>query len=340
MKKTVFWLLVVGLLLIPSRPAHADDGPPKDRVIIGQNFTLRSGETIDGDLVVIGGETAIEAKAAVQGDLVVIGGSLRLDGETMGSAVVIGGSASLGESGFVGRDLVALGGSFQRAEGSRIEGDIITNLSISIDEGLPRGAAVPAPSLPPGTDFHFDFGPLGTMIAVLLQALFLGAVAMLLTAFLHPQLDRVAQAVQAQPFAAGSFGLLTILLAPLAIVVMAITLVLIPLALAAGILLVLAWLFGVTAMAQIIGERLTDAMHRSWEPVVSAGFGAFVLGLVLGTSNQIPCVGWLASALVGLVGLGAATMTLFGTRSQLRAPSPIAPPGSGAEGGGPLASAS
>ena len=315
MKKTFCWLLLFGLLVVPSRAAYADDGSPHDRVIIGQNFTLQDGETVDGDLVVIGGETTIDVGATVQGDLVVIGASLRLDGEAVGSAVVIGGSASLGETAVVGHDLVALGGSFQRADGARIGGDIITNLAINT-ERLPRGTAVPTPAFPPESDFQLDFGPLGTIAAVFFQAIGLGAVAMLLSVFLHPQLDRVAQAVQGQPFAAGSLGLLTVFLAPLAIVIMAITLILIPLALATAFLLVLAWLFGLVALGQIVGERLAQAMHRNWEPVLSAGFGAFVLGIVLGTSNQIPCVGWLASVIIGLVGLGAATMTLYGTRTQ------------------------
>ena len=76
----------------------------------------------------------------------------------------------------------------------------------------------------------------------------LAALAMLLTAFLHPQLDRVAQALVAQPFMVGSIGLLTVFVAPIAVVILAITLILIPVALAAVILLVLGWLFGVVAV--------------------------------------------------------------------------------------------
>lgn len=338
MKKTICWLLLVGLVLIPARAVFADDGSMKDRVVIGHNFTLQSGETIDGDLVVIGGETTIELGGTVLGDLVVIGGSLRMDGQIHGSAVVIGGSASLGETGSVSRDLVALGGAFQRAEGSDIGGDIITNLAINTDR-IPRAAVAPIPSFPPEAASRLDLGAWGAIATVFLQAIGLGAVAMLLTAFLHPQLDRVAQAAQEQPFAAGSFGLMAVFLAPLAIVVMAITLILIPLALALGILLVLAWLFGVVALGQVVGERLTHALHRTWEPVLSAGFGALALGIVLGTSNQIPCIGWLASALIGLVGLGAATMTLFGTRAPARGPVAVTLSGGGTAEGGPLAPA-
>jgi acetyltransferase-like isoleucine patch superfamily enzyme len=334
MKKTAYWLLLAALLIMPVRAAYADDGTAHDRLIIGQNFTLPAGETLDGDLVVLAGEVTIGEGALIQGDLVVIGGGLRLDGEARGSAVVIGGSASLGAASSVGRDLVALGGSFQRADGSRIAGDIITNLSVTT-ERPPRATAIPGPALPPNPDLYFDFGPVGTFAGVLFQALALGLVAMLLSTFLRPQLDRVAQAVQEQPFAAGSLGLLTVFLAPFAIVLMAITLILIPLALAAAFLLVLAWLFGVVALSHVVGERLTQAMHRRWEPVLTAGFGAFIVGVLLGTSNQIPCIGWLASALIGLVGLGAATMTLFGTREQYRGGAPVVARTIDAEGGGP-----
>jgi len=312
MTKMLYCLLVAGLLLAPQGVAHADDGIGHDRVIIGQNVTLRNGEVIDGDLVVIGGEVTIETDASVRGDLVVIGGSLRLDGAAQGSAIVIGGGTSIGETGSVARDLVALGGSLQRADGASIGGDIISNLAISTTR-LPQVNPAPAPPPPAKTDFRFDFGPLGRLATVFVQGVGLAALAMLLSAFLHPQLDHVAQALQSRTLEAGSLGLLTVFLAPLAIVIMAITLILIPLALAAVFMLVLAWLFGIVALGQVVGERLTRAMRQSWEPVLSVGFGAFVLGIALAVLNQIPCVGWMAASLAGLIGLGAAIMTLFGT---------------------------
>jgi hypothetical protein len=43
--------------------------------------------------------------------------------------------------------------------------------------------------------------------------------------------------------------------------------------------------------------------------------GTFLIGIVIGTVNLVPCVGWLAPVIVGLVGLGAAVITLFGTRA-------------------------
>jgi hypothetical protein len=73
--------------------------------------------------------------------------------------------------------------------------------------------------------------------------------------------------------------------------------------------------------------------------VVSAGAGTFLLGIGVGIVNLIPCVGWLAPFIVGLIGLGAAVITIFGTRPVPR-PEAAAPagPSAGAEPSLPPAS--
>src|SRR5512143_77348 len=127
MKKVLYGLVLLALFLLPASPAYAQ-GPHDGRLIIGQDFTLKSGETLNGDLVVIGGQAAIEKTASVHGDIVVVGGSLRLEGSGTGNAVVIGGVAALGAQSSVAGDVVTVGGSLQRAEGAKIGGNIVTNL--------------------------------------------------------------------------------------------------------------------------------------------------------------------------------------------------------------------
>jgi hypothetical protein len=339
MNRVLYTLMLVALASLTTQPAHASEVTLEGRVIIGQNFTLNSGQTLNGDLVVVGGAVFVEHNASVQGDIVVIGGNLQLDGATSGDAVVIGGIASLGEQASLSGDVVTVGGTLERAQGAHIGGNIITNLpppSLT----WPNATAMPTPPVPPQPPLRFDFGPLGRMAGILLQALGLTALAMLLTALLHPQLDRVAQAAVSQPFVAGSIGLLTAFLAPIAVVVLAVTLILIPVALAAVMLLVLAWLFGVVALGLVVGERLTQAAHKTWEPVLSAGVGTFVLAIGVGTINLVPCVGWLAAVLVGLLGLGAAVITVFGTRSVLRSAATAPAADFGGPGSPPASAAS
>jgi hypothetical protein len=317
MKNTLKVILLLAVLLAPTMPAHAFDGSGQGRLIIGQNFTLGPGQTVDGDLVVIGGTATIEYGGSVRGDIVVVGGSLRLDGQTTGNAVVIGGAAAVGPRASVGSDLITLGGNLRHETGAKIGGDVITNLPMPAISLPPLGVRT-APSVPVSSPPPFGAGALGAVVGVLLQSIGLAALAMLLTAFLRPQLERVAAAAQAQPLMAGSLGLLVAVVAPLALVLLAITLILIPVALAAIMLLVLAWLFGVVALGMLIGDRVALSFGGTIEPVISAGIGTLILGLVVSTARLVPCVGWLAPLLVGLLALGAAVATMFGTRSMGR----------------------
>jgi hypothetical protein len=309
MKSVLKVLLLLAVLLAPTMPAHAFDGSGQGRLIIGQDFTLSPGQTVDGDLVVIGGTATVEYGGTVQGDVVVVGGSLRLDGQTTGNAVVIGGAAAVGPRASIGSDLITLGGNLRHETGAHIGGDVITNLPLPAIS-LPPVGIRPAPSAPPA----LGGSALGAVVGVLLQSIGLAALAMLLTAFLRPQLERVAQAAQAQPLMVSSVGLLVAVVAPLAVIVLAITLILIPIALAAIMLLVLAWLFGVVGLGTLIGDRVAMSFRGTFEPVISAGIGTLILGLVVSTAHLVPCVGWLAPLLVGLLALGAAVVTMFGTR--------------------------
>jgi hypothetical protein len=332
MKKLAYAIVLVALLLLPAHSAYALSSPKDGRVFVGQNFTLKSGDTLNGDLVVIGGEANIEQSAIVKGDIVIIGGSLTLDGQGTGDAVVIGGLVTMGQEASVAGDVVTVGGSLQRAQGAEIGGNIVSNLPPPTIQ-LPKVPGTQTPSAPPAPKFNVNFGPLGTAAGIFFQSLGLAALAMLLAVFLHPQLDRVAQAVIAQPFMAGSIGLLTALVAPITLIILVITLILIPVALAATILLMLAWLFGVVAFGMEVGDRFTKAIHQSWEPVLSTGFGTFLLAIVIGTVNLVPCIGWLAGVLVGLIGLGAAVITMFGTRPMFR-PALASPPVESGTGSG------
>ncbi len=314
MRNLFYTFALLAVLLLPAAPAFALGPSLEGRVIIGQNFTLKSGETLTGDLVIIGGQAEVQQGAVVTGNTVVIGGNLQLDGQVDGDAVVIGGLVSLGSQASLAGDAVTIGGMVQRAEGAKIGGNIVSNFPPPTLQ-FPSGAATQAQPLPPQPNFQLDFGPLGTAVSIFFQALGLAALAMLLTVFVHPQLDRVAQAVTTQPFIAGSIGVLTVIATAITVVILAVTLILIPVAIATAFLVVLAGLFGILALGMEVGDRFTKAVHQSWEPVLSAGLGTFLLAVVVGTVNLIPCIGWLAMAIVAMMGLGAAVITIFGTRA-------------------------
>ena len=322
-------MLVLTLLLLPTSSVSARglSGSLLDgRVIFGDNFTLESGDTLAGDLVVFGGNVMIEEEAVVRGDMVVIGGNVTLNGIVSGSTVSIGGSTSMSETAVVKGDLVTVGGSLTRDPGSKVEGEVVTNIPAPNIQ-IPEVPSAPNPPSPPNPlNFNFDFNPIGSFFQMIGTAIAVSLLAMLASLFLQPQVERVSQAIVGQPVIAGSFGLLTGVMAPVVLVILTITLILIPVALLAIIVLALAWLFGLIAIGTEVGERFTHAISQTWAPPLTAGLGTFLMMIVVGGIGLVPCIGWLVASLVALLGIGGVALTLFGTRSYPQVAAPLTAP--------------
>ena len=337
---TLFFLLT--LLLLPTGVASAQGPDPdgKGQVLFGSNFTLESGDTFDGDLVVFGGNVTIEEDAILNGNLVVFGGTIQSNGEMQGDVVVVGGQVSLEESALVAGDVVTIGGQLNRAEGAEIQGDIVNN--VAPDIVFPNGRIPPTvpdvPGVPeiPQPEIRIDYNPFGEFVRVFGSALLVSFLGVLATLFFQTHLARVSQAVVTQPLMTTSIGLLTIVV----LIVAALTLILLPLVGLSLIPLAFAWLFGVVAIGQEIGERLAKALHQNWQPVVATGLGTFVLVFIVASIQSLnhllpfmACVTWILPALVGLLAIGAVVITRFGTRPVqtpgLTVYTPPPPPGSG-----------
>ena len=327
-KLTTLFLLLA-LLLVPTSNAYAQ-GPGGDVIRFGQNYTLESGETLNGSLVIIGGNANIKKDATVSKDVVLVGGNLTIDGNTGGSVVIIGGNLTI--SGTTGKDVVVIGGQVLLTKTASVKGNVVTmGGQVTKDPGavvagdivnnappieIPNIPNVPnVPNVPNTPNFNVTFNPLWQIANVFGRALAIAAIGMLLTLFLQPQLDRVGDTITRQPVLAGSFGLLTLVVAPFVFIILVVTLILIPVALILAFVIPLAWLFGIIAIGQEVGERFTKAISQNWAPVLSTGFGTFLLLLVGGFVGLIPCVGWLIPFLIGLIALGGVAMTWFGTRA-------------------------
>jgi hypothetical protein len=327
--KLLTLMLLLALIILPTSAVYARSlsGRMLDgRVIFGDNFTLQSGDTLSGDLVVFGGNVQIETDATIQGDMVVIGGNVTLNGTVTGSTVIIGGSTTVNESAVVKGDLVTVGGSLSRNPGSEVGGEVITNIPAP-DIRIPnvQVPAVPNPPTPPTPEINFNYNPLFRFFRMFGTALAVSLLAMLASLFLQPQIERVSQAVVGQPVIAGSFGLLTGVLAPFVLVILVVTLILIPVAVLAAVALALAWLFGMIAIGTEVGERFTHAINQTWAPPLTAGTGTFLMMLVVGGIGMIPCIGWLATSLVALLGVGGVVLTMFGTQNYPRVVAPVMP---------------
>lgn len=306
MKLRKIWLtllVALALVLIPTGAALAQSGCPQDGgVVYGRNCTLESGETFNGDLVVFGGNVLVEQDAELNGNLVVFGGTVDSDGKVDGDLAIIGGQVSLGEHAQVTGDVALVGGQLERAEGAVIEGEVVNNIQPKVD--LPNGQVPDRPS-PSGINANFDFGfsLFFQMFQILFTAIIAAGFAMLLSLFWKPQMERAGDALVSQPLIVGAVGLLSFVVAALLI------LTIVP-----PLLLGFAWLFGLAALGSEIGDRFTKAINQSWSPMLTAGFGSFLLVLVGGAAGFIPCIGGLVQFFVSLMAIGAVVVTRFGAR--------------------------
>lgn len=326
-------MLLLALAALPTSQVFAQS-PGGDIILFGQNYTLESGETLDGSLAVVGGNAAIEEGASVNGDVVLVGGNLTIAGDIDGDValvggnltvsgnidgdvVIVGGQLLLTETAVVDGDVAAIGGNVEKEPGAEITGNVTNNAPPMINvPDVPKVPNVPdVPNVPGTPEVRVNVNPFWEIASVLGRAIAVAAIGMLLTLFLQPQLERVSDAVTRQPFVAGGYGLLAVIVIPMAIVFMVITIILIPIALITALILPLAWLFGMVALGQEVGDRFTKAINQTWAPVLSTGFGTLMLVLIVGFIDLIPCVGWLASFLVTLVAMGGVAMTWFGARN-------------------------
>ena len=315
-------LLLLGLLLVPASPAYAQGPNPGDggQVIFGRDFTLESGDTFEGDLVVFGGNVIIEEDASLDGNLVVIGGTIKSNGEAQGDVVVVGGQVSLEESALVAGDVVTIGSQLEQAEGAKIEGDVVNNIAPDII--LPTGRIPPttpeSPTVPviPRPNIDVLINPFTEVFRVFFWAVIVAAFSMLLSLFWQPQIERTGHVIISQPLMTGAIGLLACFVA----VILFLTII-------PPLLVAFAWLFGVVAMGFQVGERFSKAVNQAWSPVLTVGFGTFLLTVVGGAIGLIPCLGGLILFLLGLVGVGGSLITWFGVRlPQVPAVTAYTPP--------------
>jgi cytoskeletal protein CcmA (bactofilin family) len=322
-------VLLAMLIFVPMQSAAAKGTSFDGQVIFGQSYTLKSGETLTGDLLVFGGTASLEEGATVTGNVVLFGGILVVNGEVSGDVAVTGGTVTIGSSAHIHGNLATVGASLERAEGAQIDGQIFNTATSWVGTGNNGNNPVTpsTPATPVVPSVHINFDPFGSLFNAFGQALSLAVLAMLVMLFLAPHADRVAHAVMVQPLTAGGLGLLTVIVAPIALILLTVTIILIPVAAVAVVALFVAAVFGWIAIGYEIGQRFTTAIHQNWHPAFSAGLGVFTLTLVANALTGIPvlnCVGWLVPFLLGLAGLGAVIMTRFGTQSVV-APAAVEP---------------
>lgn len=316
MKKTIQFTLMIAAVLVLAfgitTPAFAQSGTNGDQAVFGGTYTLKSGDTLNGDLAVFGGTATIEKGARVNGNIVLSGGSLDINGEVSGSIIGVGGFIKLGEDALVHGYLYTIGGTVNQAPGADVQGDIIA--------GTPGEVSLPIPT---GNWLHtirMFLEPVGALLWGVFLSLSLAVLAVLIVLLLGGPTGNVAQTIADAPFISGGLGLLTLIVAPALFLLLAITLILSPLALLGVLILFLSILFGWIALGTEVGRRMASLFKVNWSLPVSAGLGTLVTTAICALVCWIPCINFLVPFALSMAGLGAVILSKFGAAPYKPAP--------------------
>lgn len=239
--------------------------------------------TTGGTLLVVGGGTAtVPPNATHNGSVYVVEGLARVHGRVRGDVVVVSGRAVLGAGAVVTGDLQVVGGEavdFGASVGGRRQTE-----SRVVETATRRG---PLPSL---------LGDVG-----------LALVAVAVVRRRPALLANVADAAADHPVVGLTVGGLTTAAGVALLVLMAFTIVLIPLSILGALAGVVAVAYGYLGLGHLAGRRLPVARRD-----VATGAGTLGVGVLLDALPVVPVVGGLVALAVSLLGLGAVVVTYFG----------------------------
>ncbi len=292
-----------------------------------------------GDIVRIGGNVTVPRDEVVSGDVVAIGGSADVDGEVTRGVTVIGGSLNLGPDAIVREDVSVIGGTLNRAPGARIDGKV-DNVGFGPNFRVRQRAAG---RFPVRNLFSHVGGFLGTVLRTTLLILFGLIVVVLGGRFI----DAIAERTASEPLLSGFTGLLAeVLFVPLMVVtviVLAVSIVGIPLLLLipfAVALAVVLMIIGFTGVACVVGRFVSRRIGIGRSPYLSVALGVLVVlgvtliaklcalvggvafGMVIG--GTLAVLGVLAEYLAWTIGIGALILTWLSRRHRGQ---PAAPAG-------------
>jgi len=250
---------------------------------------VRIDGTVGGDVSAGAGDVRVTETATISGDVAFGGGSILIDGRIDGDVEAGGESVTLGPNAAIGGELRYDAAQFTRDPASTVADGVVN------DQNL--GSGTPTTMLPSGTAAVYG----------LLANLVLGVI--LLLAF--PAFSaRLAGRVATSPGKTGGVGLLTLLGTPIALVLIAVTIVGIPLAVlgaaAFGLGIWVAVVYGQYAVGAWV-LRQTGRDDR-WVALVGGLVGFAVLGL-------LPILGGILELIALLLGLGA---LMLGLRDSFR----------------------
>jgi len=291
-------LVVAGLASTGCVTVHSGNGG----FLMGGRVEVDRGEVARDEIVMLGGTVRIDGEA--RNDIVVIGGTLIINGKA-NDVVCVGGSMRLGPDARIAGDVVNVGGALNRSPGADIRGELV-NVGVGGLDGLPWL----------GGDMSFGrwwgLSPWHVMTRTT-QFVYWLLLAVLTVALVGDRISSSAHSIRREPIRLGAIGLVgffALLALTIFFVVLSILLIGIPFLIALLLGWWLAYIFGMVAVFQVIGDKVSAALGKADASQVGLVLaGAAVLGVL----HFFPFIGSLIWTIGAFVGLGSVFATRFGT---------------------------
>lgn len=335
-KKYLFAVLLTLILSFAiSLPVYASDGDDPGNVVFGSSYMLAENETLQGDLIVFGGTALLKTGSVVKGDVVIAGGTLTVEGTITGDLTSFGSIVNLREGARIYGNAVRFGGILNQDSGARIDGNIVANESGIFPFTFSLGEFFSEPQVPSQPMTQFTFTPhtlvktIGQWMWRIVQTFGLALIAVLLALFMAKPMNRIAKTITDHTALSLGFGILTIIVVPVLLILIAFTCILAPFTVLGFIALPFLILYGWFSLALLTGNLIASLFKTKWVEPLSVGIGTLVLSLVVWLIGSVPCVGWIIPVLFAATGLGAVLLTKFGTQvyqpQTTNSPKPPAP---------------
>jgi cytoskeletal protein CcmA (bactofilin family) len=265
--------------------------------LAGGDLRVGPGAEIGGSLGLAGGQMVIDG--TVHGQVKVGGGSLRIDGRIDGDVRATAGEVMLGPRASIGGRLhLRSGQALQRAAGAVVAGGIVREGWFGVDsEGRPLGGGDFDPSF--GRLWVSGFGLVSTLLLMGLAALLIGLLPRLSAGFSRHLRQRTGASLL--------LGLALLAGVPLVAVLLAVTVIGIPFAVALILLYLLALPLAYVAGAVGLGDWLLQRGGGASEPAPRGrriAVACAMLGVVA-VLVGLPVIGGLLALVLIWLGLGA-----------------------------------
>jgi hypothetical protein len=269
--------------LVGAPCTYSQHGP-----VLGQTQIVDEHEVECGDLTLVG--STLDVRGQVRGTILAFGSNINIAGKVSGDIDLYGGMATLQSSSHVQGNINLFGGSERSEAGARLEG-VINDRSQRVSFWLP------------GVSSGFAFPLWSIVIWVALGLVFIS---------LLPEHVMFVRTTAAQKVRRSFLlGLLSLVLAPVILIILIALIIPIPLAILVVIGLIAAWTLGTIAIGWMMGDSIMRAVApRHNTRVAQVTVGLTVLMLV----GSLPYIGWIIGLGAGLLGLGAVLLSRFGTR--------------------------